>query len=130
VYETPPAGYQQQDNFLNAVVMLATYLAPDDLLTACQNIERRLGRARRFRWGPRTIDIDILFWSDKMLSTERLQIPHPRASERAFVMLPLNEIASDYEIPVCCQQVAAVAKKFSEHRFEIVFPKERILRIV
>ena len=91
-YETLPIGYENQDKFINAVLEIKTSLEPMQLLYALQNIENRLHRKRQIRWGPRTIDIDILIYGDDIISTDELTIPHPRMTERQFVLLPLKEI--------------------------------------
>jgi len=93
IYETPPVGYTEQGKFLNAVAKLETALEPEKLLEELQGIEKSLKRERARKWGPRTIDLDILFFNNEILSTERLELPHPRLHERAFVLRPLNEIA-------------------------------------
>ncbi|MDZ5696984.1 2-amino-4-hydroxy-6-hydroxymethyldihydropteridine diphosphokinase [Chelativorans sp. M5D2P16] len=93
LYRTPPWGKRDQPDFLNAVAAVETGLRPRDLLTFCLDIERELKRERRERWGPRPIDIDILFFGDERVAEEGLEIPHPRMLERAFVLVPLAEIA-------------------------------------
>lgn len=95
VYQTPPWGPIAQDDFLNAVALCTTRLAPQALLDCCLQTEERLKRVRRVRWGPRTIDIDVLIYGDQQIETETLTIPHPRMLERAFVMVPFAEIAPD-----------------------------------
>lgn len=92
-YETDPVGYTNQDKFINQVIEIATELDPYHLLEHCLNIEQSLGRVRLERWGPRTIDIDILLYEGFTSSTETLTVPHPRMTERQFVLIPLNEIA-------------------------------------
>nr|WP_302328591.1 2-amino-4-hydroxy-6-hydroxymethyldihydropteridine diphosphokinase [Salirhabdus salicampi] len=98
VYETEPVGYTEQDAFLNMVVKVKTHLTPDELLTVCQQVEMKLGRKREIKWGPRTIDLDILLYNQENIVTEHLQIPHPRMWERAFVLIPLIELADDLVI--------------------------------
>src|SRR5690606_974755 len=88
IYETDPVGYTDQDCFLNMVVQIKTGLSPIELLRVCLNIEEELGRVRVSRWGPRVIDLDIIFYSDENISVERLQVPHPRLQERVFVIVP------------------------------------------
>lgn len=95
VYETEPVGVKDQPKFLNAIVSIKTKLTPDALLDSCMAIEQQLGRVRDKRWGPRTIDIDILFYNDIELSLERLVLPHPRLRERRFVLLPLLELMGE-----------------------------------
>jgi 2-amino-4-hydroxy-6-hydroxymethyldihydropteridine diphosphokinase len=92
IYETDPVGYTDQDQFLNMAVQVKTKLNPDELLAECLNIEDKLGRKREVRWGPRTLDLDILLYNHENIETEKLTIPHPRMSERAFVLLPLLEM--------------------------------------
>jgi len=100
VYETPPWGYEKQPAFLNMAVKCETALEPESLLKRLKQIEVQLGREQSFRWGPRLIDIDILFHDDLILKSESLIIPHPRLHERAFVLVPLAEIAPDLVHPV------------------------------
>jgi 2-amino-4-hydroxy-6-hydroxymethyldihydropteridine diphosphokinase len=100
LYRTPPWGHIEQPDFLNAVVALETPLPPHDLLDALLEIEREAGRLRSGeRWGPRTLDLDILHVIGQTVNDERLTLPHPHISERAFVLLPLNDLAPDLEIP-------------------------------
>jgi 2-amino-4-hydroxy-6-hydroxymethyldihydropteridine diphosphokinase len=100
VYETPPWGVKEQAPFLNQVVMASTYLAPKALLSHLKRLETALGRVPSFKNGPRLIDIDILFFDNLVLDTLPLTIPHPRLQERAFVLVPLAEIAADLIHPV------------------------------
>lgn len=92
-YETEPEGEEEQPNFINAAVEIETSLAPQKLLSVIQDIETALGREREFEWGPRPIDIDILIFGDRVISTDNLQIPHPLLHERIFALQPLKEIA-------------------------------------
>ncbi len=99
VYETEPVGGPEQGAFLNIVVELATDLDPHALLERCFELERAAGRERRVRWGPRTLDVDVL-WIDGFTSDEpRLVVPHPRMHERNFVMAPLLDLATDLDVP-------------------------------
>ena len=100
VYETPPWGFTEQSKFLNQVIMAETYLQPQALLSHLKRLETALGRTPNFHNGPRLIDIDILFFDDLMLNSPPLVIPHPRLHERAFVLVPLAEIAPDLVHPV------------------------------
>ena len=100
VYETPPWGFTEQAPFLNQVVMVSTYLAPEALLRHLKRLETALGRKLNFQNGPRLIDIDILFFDDLVTNTPPLVIPHPRLQERAFVLVPLAEIAPDLVHPI------------------------------
>ncbi|MCM3612670.1 2-amino-4-hydroxy-6-hydroxymethyldihydropteridine diphosphokinase [Planococcus sp. MERTA32b] len=92
LYETDPVGFTEQDAFMNMVVYLQTDLTAFELLEVCQEIERTLDRKREIRWGPRTIDLDILLYNQDRIETENLVVPHPRMYERAFVLVPLLEI--------------------------------------
>lgn len=96
VYETAPVGFTAQPRFLNTVAEVETDLAPADLLAVMQRIEAELGRVRTIRWGPRTIDLDLLLYDDLTLDDPALTIPHPRLAERAFVLVPLAELLPGY----------------------------------
>jgi len=100
IYETPPWGYTEQPAFLNMAVKAETRLGPRTLLKHLKAIEARLGRETSFRYGPRKIDLDILFYGDLMCADETLVIPHPRLHERAFVLVPLADVAADIIHPV------------------------------
>ncbi|WP_203248993.1 2-amino-4-hydroxy-6-hydroxymethyldihydropteridine diphosphokinase [Sporosarcina beigongshangi] len=100
IYETAPVGYTDQADFLNVVVCLETVAVAQVLLEICQTVERELGRVRTVRWGPRTVDLDILLYSTDNIEEENLVIPHPRMHERAFVLIPLLEIAPTIAHPV------------------------------
>lgn len=93
LYRTPPWGKTDQPDFLNACVLIETRMPPQALLEFCLSIERALKRVRGDRWGPRTLDIDILTYDDRDVSSDTLAIPHPRITERAFVLVPLADIA-------------------------------------
>jgi 2-amino-4-hydroxy-6-hydroxymethyldihydropteridine diphosphokinase len=93
VYETPPWGYTDQPAFLNMAVKCETDLGPESLLKRLKTLEVQIGREKSFHWGPRLIDLDILFYDDIIFESESLAIPHPRLHERAFVLVPLAEIA-------------------------------------
>jgi 2-amino-4-hydroxy-6-hydroxymethyldihydropteridine diphosphokinase len=98
--KTQPIGYTLQDWFVNGVLKIETDLEAPELLRKLKMIESRLGRAETFRWGPRTIDLDILFFDDIEIHTEELQIPHPRIQDRQFVLVPLAEIDQNLIHPV------------------------------
>ncbi len=100
VYDTPPWGFQDQAAFLNQVVMAETYLEPEALLAHLKRLETALGRVPSFENGPRLIDIDILFFDDVIIDTSSIAIPHPRLHKRAFVLVPLAELAPDLVHPV------------------------------
>jgi len=98
VYRTPPWGITEQPDFMNAVAHVDTSLDPRALLKLCLDAERQLKRVRAERWGPRAIDIDILLYGKRVVHEEGLEIPHPRMLERAFVLVPLAEIAPEHAI--------------------------------
>lgn len=100
VYDTVPKGYDDQDDFYNMVIAVETTLRGEELLDICQEIEEELQRVRTIKNGPRTIDLDVVLYDDGEISeTERLLVPHPRMAERAFVLFPLNEIATEVVVP-------------------------------
>jgi 2-amino-4-hydroxy-6-hydroxymethyldihydropteridine diphosphokinase len=98
-YRSAPVGYAAQPDFVNAVAVLDTALAPGVLLEGLQGIERRHGRERSFRDAPRTLDLDLLLYGDEQIARPGLTVPHPRMHERAFVLRPLAEIAPDARVP-------------------------------
>jgi 2-amino-4-hydroxy-6-hydroxymethyldihydropteridine diphosphokinase len=100
IYETEPWGLKEQPNFLNQVIWIKTLCEPMRLLDQLKSIEKEMGRKRTVRYGPRPIDLDILFYDELILQTEKLSIPHPMLSQRAFVLVPLAEIAPSLVHPV------------------------------
>ena len=100
LFKTQPIGYTSQDWFVNGVIKIETDLKAPDLLRTLKTIESQLGRIETFRWGPRTIDLDILFFDDIEIHTEELQIPHPLIQDRQFVLIPLAEIDRNLIHPV------------------------------
>lgn len=108
IYETPPWGYENQANFLNMVVEAETSLNPRALLVYLKNREKTLGRVQSFQNGPRLIDLDILFYDYLILEEDDLVIPHPRLHERAFVLVPLAEIAGEFEHPVFSKKIGVL----------------------
>lgn len=99
IYETEPWGYSEQPAFLNQVISAETQLEPLDLLAHLKRLEIELGRTPTFRYGPRLIDMDILFYDNILLSVPGLEIPHPRLPERPFVLVPLVDLAPDFRHP-------------------------------
>lgn len=95
IYETAPVGVQDQPKFLNAVIAIRTSFTPEALLQTLQEIEQSLGRVRRERWGPRTLDLDLLAYEGEKRTSANLTLPHPRMHERGFVMIPLRELLTD-----------------------------------
>jgi len=109
LYETKPQYVVDQPAFLNMVLLGATQLTPRKLLSRLKEIERDLGRVPSKRFGPRLVDLDILYYEDKIVNEADLQIPHPRIAERAFVLRPLREIAPDLRHPVTGKTTAEMA---------------------
>ena len=109
-YETMPVGYTEQGMFINACAEIETSLTPAELLALCQETEHRLGRVRTIKWGPRTIDLDILLYGEMVIDTPELKIPHPLMHERDFVLKPLGEIAPDARHPVLGHTVKELLK--------------------
>ncbi len=105
IYETPPWGYTDQPAFLNLVVEAETSLNPRALLGYLKKREDELGRVKNFRYGPRQIDLDILFYDDLVMNEADLQIPHPRLHERAFVLVPMMDLAPELVHPVLGKDV-------------------------
>lgn len=99
VYQTAPWGPVRQGPFLNLVAEVRTTLDPRALLACAQRVEAALGRARQVRWGPRTVDVDVLLYGDRVVCEPDLEIPHPRLRQRAFVLVPLFEVAPDLVLP-------------------------------
>ena len=100
VYETEPVGVKEQPMFLNMVAELDTLLQPDDLMHELKEIEHRVGRTGREHWGPREIDLDLLYYGGEVLNETSLQVPHPEISNRRFVLVPLKEIAAEFQDPL------------------------------
>jgi 2-amino-4-hydroxy-6-hydroxymethyldihydropteridine diphosphokinase len=99
VYETDPVGGPPQPDYLNAVIQIETDLSPRELLRTCMGVEIELGRIRDERWGPRTIDVDVLTYGGEKIDEPDLVVPHPRMHERGFVLVPLAELDADPPLP-------------------------------
>jgi dihydroneopterin aldolase/2-amino-4-hydroxy-6-hydroxymethyldihydropteridine diphosphokinase len=112
-YSTKPVGYTAQEDFLNCAAELKTLLTPPDLLRFLQDIETRLKRKRIIKWGPRTIDLDILLYDDAIVMEETLVIPHPRMHERLFVLVPLSEIAPCIVHPLLGQSIIELKEQLA-----------------
>ncbi|MFD2706343.1 2-amino-4-hydroxy-6-hydroxymethyldihydropteridine diphosphokinase [Salibacterium lacus] len=118
IYETAPVGVTDQPSFLNMVLSLRTDITPLELLEITQSIERRLDRVRDKHWGPRTIDLDILLFNDENIKMNELNIPHPRMHERAFVLIPLCEIAASHYVSHYRQTIQELAAPLSSREKE------------
>ena len=110
VLETAPVSHIKQSDFLNQVIQVMTTLDPVSLLQVCLDTEASLGRVREERWGPRTIDIDILFYGDEIIEMSGLSISHPEVHKRAFMLTPLSEIAPEHVHPVYKSTIAAMSQ--------------------
>lgn len=110
LYQTAPVGPPQPD-YLNASALLSTTLMPEVLMQTLLEVEARFGRVRREKWGARTLDLDLLLYDDLILNQPHLQLPHPRMVDRAFVLIPLAEIAPNWVEPVSQQTIAMLASK-------------------
>ncbi len=107
-FETDPVGVTEQPPFINLAVVMATSQDPQELLKTLKTLEGTLGRVRRYRWGPREVDLDILLYDDVVISTESLKIPHPEMHKRAFVLVPACEICPEWEHPVLKQTLSGL----------------------
>ena len=113
-YKTKAWGNISQPDFINQVIALQTIMTPIDLMTALQQIEKDLGRVRGEKWGPRLIDIDILFYGERIIKEANLEIPHPRIVQRRFTLVPLVEIASDFLHPVTLKTMVELLAQCSD----------------
>ncbi|KXG77521.1 Bifunctional folate synthesis protein [Fervidicola ferrireducens] len=114
VIETEPYGYKEQEKFLNAACLVETELSPLELLDVLLDIEKEMGRERKIRWGPRNIDLDLIFYEDRVIREERLEVPHPDAHNRTFVMGPIAEIDPDFVHPVLKKKVGEIYRELVE----------------
>ena len=112
-YETEPWGYKDQDKFLNVAVSGKTKLTPMQLLNFVEQIEKEIGRIKRFKWGPREIDVDILFYDDFIYKNKFITIPHPFIQEREFVLKPLMDLDPNFVHPVFKKTVRQLCEKLS-----------------
>ena len=112
IYKTEPVGYKAQDWFLNCAAKIDTDLKPEDLLKFFQFIEKTLGRIRTIKNGPRTIDLDIIFYGSRIIKTKKLTIPHPRMHKRMFVLEPLNELCPDFVHPELGKSIKYLVSSF------------------
>ncbi|MBP2033919.1 dihydroneopterin aldolase/2-amino-4-hydroxy-6-hydroxymethyldihydropteridine diphosphokinase [Clostridium algifaecis] len=113
-YETKPVGYLDQDNFVNCAVKIKTLLTPEELISFLMKVEKNLKRERNIRWGPRTIDLDVLLYDDVISSSREVIIPHPRMHERLFVLKPLSEIAPYVIHPILRKRIIELYDEVSK----------------
>ncbi len=112
-YLTKPYGYENQNSFINCVLKIETELTPFKLIEEIKLIEKIVGRKKRFRWGPREIDIDILFYNDFILNSEKLTIPHPDLHNRAFVLIPFMDIEPNFTHPILKKTISELLQDLS-----------------
>ncbi len=120
IYQTEPIGYKKQEKFLNLALKLETGLSPIELLKEIQKIENKMGRVKKIKNGPRNIDIDIIFYNDEIINTEKLIVPHPRMHQRKFVLAPLEEIANNAIHPTKNKTIKQLLNNLNDnHKVEI-----------
>ena len=124
-YHTEPWGYRDQDDFINLVIKIETSLSPLDLLLFLQGVERKLAKKQDIPWGPRTIDLDILFYNNDILESSQLTIPHSFVCQRGFVLHPLEEIAPCLIHPVYNQTISQLLDRLDDDNRVIKLAKER-----
>ena len=120
LYQTRPVGFVDQNVFLNTAVIGETDLAPEELLDFVKEIEKKVGRIVRFRWGPREIDIDILLYDNLIFHNERLEIPHPRMTERDFALAPLAALVPGIIHPIARKTISQLAQRLPEETSSIL----------
>jgi 2-amino-4-hydroxy-6-hydroxymethyldihydropteridine diphosphokinase len=114
IYETEPVGVKEQPKFLNMVVEVDSLLRPEDLVRELKDIETRVGRTGHEHWGPREIDLDLLYYGGEMLNESALQVPHPEISNRRFVLVPLKEIAAEFQDPLRHLNIGELLQRCSD----------------
>ena len=117
IYESEPVGFSNQDPFLNQVLLIETALSPEELLMVCLEVEAKMGRERLEKNGPRNIDIDILFYEDQVITQENLLLPHPRISDRRFVLVPLAELIPEEIHPLFDQSIQSLLDTCEDHHW-------------
>lgn len=114
VYQTEPVGVKDQPDFLNMVLEVETALSPSELLDFLQDVEKKMRRKRERKWGPRNIDLDLLLYENKVMSSAKLTLPHPRMHLRKFVLIPLAEIAKDKVHPTLKKSITELFEDLKE----------------
>ncbi|PPA68562.1 2-amino-4-hydroxy-6-hydroxymethyldihydropteridine diphosphokinase [Jeotgalibacillus proteolyticus] len=128
IYKTEPVGFTEQAKFLNLAVEVMTELSPEKLLQACRGIEEELGRKRLTRWGPRTIDLDILLYNAEQIETDSLTIPHARMHERSFVLIPLLEMNPFMIHPVLNESLRMIQQSIGDEEGVELWKKNKSKR--
>ncbi|MFH2011410.1 MAG: 2-amino-4-hydroxy-6-hydroxymethyldihydropteridine diphosphokinase [Pseudomonadota bacterium] len=123
-YRTEPWGKENQDWFINCAIKLKTTLDASEFFKVLLNIEKKLKRVKRDKWGPRKIDLDILFFNDKVINTPEVNIPHPMIQARKFVLVPLNEICPEFIHPVLNKSIMELLKETTDDKEVIIIGKE------
>ena len=126
LYLTEPWGYSNQDDFINLVIEIKTSFSPLTLLSFLQEIEKKLAKKINGKWGPRTIDLDILFYNDQKLESPQIIIPHPLLHQRGFVLLPLKEIAPHLTHPIFNQTISQLLDSLSDDKRVIKLDREKL----
>jgi len=127
LYCTEPVGYEDQDWFINCVVEVNTSLTPREIFLRCKEIERTMGRTHLVKWGPRVIDLDLLFYNDLVMKESDLEIPHPRLHERGFVLLPLTEVRPDWVHPVFQKTISELKQELTDsHQVKLYGGKDNM----
>ena len=126
LYKTQPVGYTKQDWFINLVIKVETEMDAPALLSSLKEIETRLGRMKTLRWGPRAIDLDILFFNDHQIQTDELTVPHPLIQDRQFVLVPLAEIDPDFTHPVLKETIQQLLERLKEDQGVERVPDTRV----
>jgi 2-amino-4-hydroxy-6-hydroxymethyldihydropteridine diphosphokinase len=111
IYKTRAWGNTEQPDFYNQVILVDTTQTPQSLLRTLQEIEKTMGRVRTEKWGPRVIDLDILFWNNEVINEENLVVPHPGIPARRFTLVPLQEIAPDFRHPVLVKSISELLEE-------------------
>ena len=124
LYQTEPVGKKDQDWFVNGVFAMETSMEPGDLLDFLLTAEKRMGRVRRERWGPRVIDLDILIFGQRVIDEGGFQIPHPRLHERGFVLTPLRDIAPDLVHPLLGKTISQILAELPGEEKVLPLPGE------
>lgn len=125
IYETPPWGYTDQPAFLNQVIEVETGLEPEELLAKLKAVEKVLGRVKNFRYGPRCIDLDILFYGNRIFQSNQLTIPHPALAERAFVLVPMHELNPDFIHPQLKKSIAELLAVLDDREVKLYQEEEQ-----